>query len=113
MNVSALIFAMCMAVGTAQAQSMIDERCGQDHMNQIAGLGDVISNPDGYYVRSLQTQISHGDPRIVRAVGREYHLCIRSVATPNLDANEALLYKNERMVKFLFVPIEDCPKPIS
>ena len=113
MNVSAPIFALCLTFGTAQAQSMIDERCGQDHVNQITELGDVISNPDGYYVRSLQTQLSHGDPRIVRAVGTEYRLCTRPAVTPDMDANEALLLKNKRVVKFLFVPIKNCPKPNS
>jgi hypothetical protein len=113
MNVSAYVFALTMVSGAADAQSVIDQLCGQDHVNQTTMQGDVTSNPDGYYVRSLQTQLSHGDPRIVRAVGREYHLCMRPAATPNMDANQAMQLKNARVVKYLFIPVEGCPRPLS
>jgi len=113
MKLSAYVFALTMIAGAADAQSIIDQLCGQDHANQATTQGDVTSNPDGYYVRSLQTQLSHGDPRIVRAVGREYHLCTRPAATPDMDVNQAMFLKNGRVVKYLFIPIEGCPKPVS
>lgn len=83
MNVSAYIIALTMAAGAADAQSKIDQLCGQGHVNQTNIQGDVTSNPDGHYVRSLQIQLRHGDPRIVQAVGREYHLCTGPAATPD------------------------------
>lgn len=113
MNVSAYVFALTVAAGAAEAQSVIDQLCGSNHVNQIIAQDDVTSNPDGYYVRSLQSQLSHGDPRIVRAVGKKYHLCTRPAATPDLDANQATLLDNERVVKYLFIPIEGCPGPMS
>jgi hypothetical protein len=113
MNISAYVFALTMVAGTADAQSAIDQNCGQGHVNQTTVQGDVTANPDGYYVRSLQTQLSHGDPRIVRAVGGEYHLCTRPAETPDMDATQATLLKNGRVVKFLFIPIEGCPKSVS
>lgn len=113
MKVSVYIFALSMVAGAAEAQSIIDQRCGPNHINQIATQGDLVANPDGYYVRSLQTQLSHGDPRIVQAVGREYHLCTRPASTPDMDTNQTILFKNERTIKYLFVPSEGCPKPVS
>jgi len=113
MKLSAYVFALTMVASTADAQSVTDQLCGQDHVNQTILEGDITSNPDGYYVRSLQTQLSHGDPRIVRAVGSEYHLCTRPAATPDMDENQAMLRKNGRVVKYLFIPMEGCPKPVS
>jgi hypothetical protein len=105
MKVPATVFALCLAAGTAQAQSTIDQMCGQGHVNEIAKLGDVTENPDGYYVRDLQVQLSHGDPRIIRTIGQAFHLCTRGAATPNMESSAALLLMNERRVKFLFVPV--------
>ncbi|MDW4549566.1 hypothetical protein R5H32_09405 [Defluviimonas sp. D31] len=88
----------------ATAQSRIDDLCGPGHVNEIAGAGDVRENPGGFYVESLGAQLGHGDLRIVRAVGTEYHLCTRPAATPDMGADRALLLMKEREVKFLFVP---------
>lgn len=91
------------AAGVAQAEPRIDALCGADHINEVAAH-DVSSNPDGYYIRSLQTQLTHGDPRIVEAVGNEFHVCTRSAATPDMDSNRAILLMSEREVTYLFVP---------
>ena len=113
MKVSAYVFALSIVGGAVEAQSMIDQLCGQTHISQTNAQDDVTSNPDGYYVLSLQIQLSHGDPRIVQAVGKEYHLCTQSAATPEMNANRVFRLKNERVIKYLFVPLEDCPKPVS
>lgn len=113
MNLSAYVFALTMVAGAAHALSVIDQLCGLDQVNQATVQGDVTSNPDGYYVRSLQTQLSHGDPRIIRAVGREYHLCTGPAATPDMDANQVMLLNTGRAVKYLFILIEGCPKHVS
>lgn len=113
MKLSAYIFAFSMVGGLAEAGPMIDQLCGQGHINETSAQGDVVSNPDGYYVRSLQIQISHGDARIVRDVGHEFHLCTHSPATPDMDANQLFLLRDERTIKYLFVPTKDCPKPVS
>lgn len=107
MKAFALILALSTVAGTAQAQSMIDELCGHDHINETTGLDDVTSNPDGFYVRSLQTQLSFGDPRIVRAVGGAFHVCTRSAATPDMDSAGAFNLKTLHVVKYLLVPIGD------
>jgi hypothetical protein len=52
---------------------------------------DVRANPDGYYVVSLRTQLSHGDLRIVNATGEVFHLCTSSAATPDMETTRALL----------------------
>ncbi|MCU9849059.1 hypothetical protein OEZ60_13710 [Defluviimonas sp. WL0024] len=88
----------------AAAASRIDELCGPNHENEIAGAGDVRENPAGFYVESLGVQLDHGDLRIVRAVGSEYHLCTRPAATPDMNAGRARLLMEEREVKYLFVP---------
>lgn len=88
----------------ASAGTMIDTLCGDNHSNEVLSADDVTANPDGYYIRSLQTQISHGDIRIVQAVGKEFHLCTRSAATPDMEATKAALLAGERSVKYLFVP---------
>ncbi len=106
MNASAYIFALTMVAGAAGAQSKIDQLCGQDHINQTSGFGDVMPNPDGYYVRSLQTQLSHGDPRIVEAVGDRPYLCTRSAATPDMDTTNAINLANQPEIKYLFVPVD-------
>lgn len=109
MRLPLTVFALCIASGTAQAQSIIDRSCGPNHVNQIAEIGDITENPDGYYVRSLQVQLSHGDPRIVQSVGKTFHLCTSSAATPDMDSTKALLMMSKQRVKFLFVPA-DCPR---
>jgi hypothetical protein len=90
---------------TVQAETRIDTLCGPAHKNEVPGLQDVTENPDGYYIVSLQTQLSHGDSRIVEATGDVFHLCTRSAATPDMDAYRALLLMQTREVKYLFVPI--------
>jgi hypothetical protein len=105
MNVSAPIIALCMLTGTAQAESMISGLCGQDHINEVAALDDVMPNPDGYYVRSMQTQLSHGDARIVEAVGTTFHLCLRSAATPDMDTSRAINFATQKRIKYLFIPV--------
>ena len=89
----------------AYAGSKIDRMCGPGHVNEALSTSDVTANPDGYYIHSLQTQISHGDERIVQAVGEVFHLCTRSAARPDMDTTKALLMMGERQVKYLFVPI--------
>lgn len=95
-------FAMTAAI--VNAQSMIDELCGQGHSNEARAAGDVQANPNGYYVRSLAEQLSHGDPRIVLAAGDEFHLCTRPAAIPGMDAASAANAADRRTVKYLFVP---------
>ncbi len=115
MKTTATITALTIALATAAAaESRIDTLCGAGHANEAAGPGDIRANPDGYYIRSLRTQLSHGDPRIVRATGRVFHLCTRSAVTPDMDATRALQLKGERAVKYLFVPVADrLPAPAS
>lgn len=89
----------------AMAEQRVDVLCGEGHLNEVSASDDVIPNPDGYFIRSLQTQISHGDPRLVKAVGNEFHVCTRSAATPDMDANRVLLLAGDRVVTYLFVPM--------
>ncbi len=98
-----------LSASVACADSRIETLCGVGHLNEVAAADDVVSNPDGFYIRSLQTQISYGDPRIVQTNGSSFHLCTASAATPDMDINKALLLVNERRVKYLFAPI-NCPK---
>ena len=110
MKVSTYIFALSMVAGAAQADTAVDagtiigRLCGQNQISHTAALGDVLPNPDGYYVRSLQTQISYGDARIVQAVGTAFHLCTRWAATPDMDASRAINLAGHQVVKYLFVP---------
>ena len=93
---------------SVQAESIISELCGLNHENEVQMQSDIQANPDGYFIRDLKIQLSHGDPRIVVAVGDEFHLCTRSAATPDMSANTVEMMKADREVKFLFVP--NCPK---
>jgi len=94
------------AVMTTQvaAQSSIDALCGPGHVNEATVVGAVQPNPDGYYLPGLNIQLSHGDPRIVRAVGLDFHLCTRPASTPEMSAAQADAYADRRVVKYLFVP---------
>ena len=105
MNVSAYIIALTMIAGTAEAQSKVAELCGPDHVNQIVAKGEVMENPDGYYVRGLQIQLSHGDPRIVQAVGDTFNLCTRNAATPDMDHSNAINFAQRSEIRYLFVPV--------
>jgi hypothetical protein len=89
----------------AHAETRIDTLCGSGHVNEVASLQDVRANPDGYYIVSLRTQLSQGDPRIVEATGDVFHLCTISLATPDLEMTRALLLMKTREVKYLFVPM--------
>ncbi|KNG94848.1 hypothetical protein [Pseudaestuariivita atlantica] len=96
------------------ADSRTDTLCGDGHVTEAVGADDVVANPDGYYIRSLKTQISHGDPRIILSNDPGFHLCTTSAATPDMDASRVHALTNTLRVRFLFVPIE-CPKrrPVS
>lgn len=98
------VIALVMA-SAAQAQTRVDTLCGSGHRNEVADRHDVKANPGGYYIASLRTQLSHGDPRIVKATGDEFHLCTSSLATPDMEATRAQLLMQHKKVKFLFVPI--------
>ncbi|MCU9848930.1 hypothetical protein OEZ60_13040 [Defluviimonas sp. WL0024] len=111
---SSLIVALVLFAGSAEAQSRIDKLCGEGHVNEAAGVGDVTSNPAGYYIRSFSVQLRFDDPRVVRATGEEFHVCTRPAATPRMDAVRSDLHKNKRELKFLFVPnSETDPSPAS
>lgn len=64
----------------------------------------ATENPDGYYIAGLQTQLSHGDPRIIRAVGTTFHVCTRLAATPGMDQTQVHRLSGARAVSYLFVP---------
>ncbi len=108
---SVAFFSTCTTLSSASAaDSRIATLCGKTQFNEIAGLDDVSANPDGYYVRSLRTQVSHGDPRIVQSNGESgYFLCSVSAATPDMDTTQTVLMKQKRRVKYVFVPA-GCPK---
>ena len=99
-------------ITTAQADTRVETLCGRDHVNEMASSEDVVANPDGYYIRSLKTQISHGDPRIIQATGKVFNYCTRSAATPDMSTNLALTLMGKREIRYLFVPT-DCPKTRS
>lgn len=100
--------------GVASADTRIDALCGEGHINEMVSAQDVTANPDGYFIKSLQTQISHGDMRLIKASTRGFHLCTRSMATPEMDTAMAMLLMDEVDVKYLFVPTDTCPdKPNS
>ncbi|WP_342076433.1 hypothetical protein [Yoonia sp. SS1-5] len=105
-RIAILVTALATATSAAFAKSSIDALCGPAHVNEVAAADDVTANPDGFNIRSLQTQLSHGDPRILPASGNTFHLCTASAATPDMDRTKALLLMNERRVKYLFVPNE-------
>lgn len=107
--IATLTVVTALSAASAQAESRIETLCGANHVNEVAAPDDVVANPDGYYIRSLETQISHGDPRIIQATGRTFHLCTRSAATPDMSTTMALTLMDEREVTHLFVPL-DCPK---
>lgn len=111
MNVSGYVFAMALVAGGAEAQSTIDQHCGEGAINQAVSLGDVVANPDGYYVRSLRTQLSHGDARIRQAVGTTFFLCTRSAATPDMDVSGISNAAGRNEITYLFVPTA-CPRNI-
>jgi hypothetical protein len=104
-KIHALTAITLMLASAVNAETRIDTLCGSAHQNEVADFQDVTGNPGGYYIASLRTQLSHGDPRIVLATGDEFHLCTRSAATPDMATGRALLLMQTRAVKFLFVPI--------
>lgn len=107
---AALIFTIAANGALAETGTdspMISELCGAGHINEVASQADIQANPDGYFIRGLNIQLSHGDPRIIQAVGNEFHLCTRSAATPEMPETMAILMVEERDVKYLFVPA--CP----
>lgn len=101
-------FGIAMAANV-HAQSLIDVHCGADHKNELATNQVVIENPDGYYLPDMQIQLSNGDPRIIRAVGSEFHLCTREAATPEMNITLLFSLPRKREVTYLFVPNSDCP----
>ena len=105
MKLASYITALSAAMTTqAMSQSIIDELCGTGHVSETAIVGPVSKNPDGYYLSGLKTQLSHGDQRIIHAVGSEYHVCTRPVSTPEFGMTQMYQSANKREVTYLFVP---------
>lgn len=103
-----------MATAPANSQSIIDDLCGPGHVSETAVTGSVTENPDGYFIAGLQTQLSHGDPRIVTAIGSAFHLCTRPASNPGMDQTQIHAAGNRRVVTYLFVPvISGAPDPNS
>ena len=98
------VIALIASAALANAESKITMLCGADHANELVSQVDVQANPDGYFIRGLNIQISHGDPRLIQAVGEEFHLCTRAAATPDMPTTMAHQLTNERAVMYLFVP---------
>jgi hypothetical protein len=88
------------------AETRIDTLCGPEHRNEVASPQDVKANPAGFYIVSLRTQLSQGDPRIVEATGEVFHLCTSSMATPDMETTRFQLLMQTRQVKYLFVPMD-------
>lgn len=88
---------------TARIDSRVAERCGTDHVNEIAGPDDIRANPDGYYVASLKEQVSLGDARIIFTNADAPYLCTRPAAIPSMDTTTAILNAERRVVSWLFV----------
>ena len=105
----AIAFTTVISATAAIADSRVNTLCSAGHVNEITAVGDIVANPDGYYIRSLKTQISHGDPRIIQTTDANFHLCTESAATPEMDVTMALTLMQERRVKYLFAPV-NCPK---
>jgi hypothetical protein len=102
-----IALAAFIAAGTANADSRIERFCGPDHENEVASPWDVQPNPDGYYVVSLSEQVGDGDPRIILTNDPVFHLCTRTIATPEMSATEVHSLGGARMVDYLFVPISE------
>lgn len=102
-----IALAAVIAAGTANADSRIVRFCGPGHENEMASPWDVQPNPGGYYVVSLSEQVSEGDPRIILTNDPEFHLCTRTIATPEMSATEFHVLGGARTVRYLFVPISD------
>lgn len=99
---------------TANAQSMVGRLCGIEHVNETFSSNDVRANPDGYYIESLGIQLSHGDARIIYAVGKTYRLCTREAVTPAMNDSNFQGLGPHRVVSYLFVPVcEVGKKPTS
>lgn len=88
----------------SQIDSRVSALCGSEHSNEIAGPNDVTANPDGYFVTSLNEQISLDDERIVFTNATAPYLCTRQVATPNMDATNVIQKADQRTTSWLFVP---------
>lgn len=102
LGITALLTTLAMS---AHAQdSRIASLCGADHSNEVAGAEDVRANPDGYYIASLQEQLTLGDPRIIQTNDTDAYLCTRPAATPEMDATNAALNEDARVTRWLFVP---------
>lgn len=103
------LVACALTTTQAAAQSASERLCGADHINEAQITGPVLENPDGYYLAGLQTQLSHGDPRIVQATGSTFYVCTRPVTTPGMTETEVILTRGQREVSRLFVPVRECP----
>jgi hypothetical protein len=90
----------------AQIDSRVAELCGTGHVNEIAGPDDIRSNPDGYFVTSLNEQISLEDGRIVFTNAQAPYLCTRSAATPDMDMANVSKNADRRTTSWLFVPFQ-------
>lgn len=99
--------AMAFAAAAQAADVQTETVCGADSIHLAA---EVQSNPEGYFVVATSEQINHGDARIVRSAGRDFTICTRNAATPDMSVSEFILAADQARVSRIFVPDEKNPK---
>lgn len=87
---------------SVSAQPLGSQLCRQD---PITTAGDVLSNPQGYYIKSLGVEIKYGDPRIIPSASDQSFFCTRPAATPAMDDAAAAQQRHRQVVEYLFVPL--------
>lgn len=102
MKYTMIALAAALLPASVQAQPLGSKLCGQD---PITSAGDVQSNPQGYYIKSLGVEIKYGDPRVIPSASDQPFFCTRPAATPAMDDAAAAGKRRKRVVEYLFVPI--------
>lgn len=102
MKCAMIALAATLFPASVPAQPLGSTFCGQD---PITTAGDVLSNPGGYYIKSLGVEIRYGDPRIIPSASDQPFFCTRSAATPAMDDAAAAQQQHRQVVEYLFVPL--------
>lgn len=100
-------FAICflaVSIGQGAAEELYDFDCCPNDDCKVQDASAVLLQAEGYYLPELDVLIRFGDPRLHVSRDGRYHICTRTLATPDLSQTVIDNIGGERVLKCLYVP---------
>lgn len=103
------VFVLCsiwaLGVAPAAAQTWYAPKCCPRLDCRPVQADEVRFIDGGYQIPSLGITVGSDDRRVMASKDARYHICTKSLATPDLDITAWYLKVDRRVLKCLYVPV--------